>query len=197
MRTTSYILLILLTLACTQQTNYYSLPTFSQNGRLNAIIEIPAGTNHKVEYQPDKNIFAIDQENGKDRVIQYLPYPGNYGFIPGTQSDTSTGGDGDALDILVLAPAISSKTIMEVQPIAILKLIDDGEKDYKIVAIPTKNHFQTIKATSLEELQSQYPKALEIVETWFLYYNTSDPTKSLGWGDEEEALQEIKKHVKR
>ena len=38
-----------------------------------------------------------DYKDGKERIIQFLPYPGNYGFIPETLA-----GDGDPIDVIDL-----------------------------------------------------------------------------------------------
>jgi len=82
--------------------DFKSLPSETSQGIL-AVIEIPSGTNRKIEYNPNTERFEIDVKNGKERVIDFLPYPGNYGFIPSTMMDENRGGDGDALDILVIA----------------------------------------------------------------------------------------------
>ena len=60
----------------------------------NAIIEVPAGTNRKLEIQPDGQ-FVAELMNGVPRVVNFLPYPGNYGFIPSTLMDEARGGDGE------------------------------------------------------------------------------------------------------
>ena len=41
-----------------------------------------------------------DYKDGKERIIQFLPYPGNYGFIPETLA-----GDGDPIDVIDLDEA--------------------------------------------------------------------------------------------
>ncbi len=121
---------------CTLSKNYYSLPTFTAETSINVVVEIPAGTNKKYEYNKTANDFLIDKENNKNRVIDFLPYPANYGFIPSTLSNTENGGDGDALDMLLISESLKIGTVIETVPIAILKLIDDGEKEYKIIAVP-------------------------------------------------------------
>ncbi|MDA9133798.1 inorganic diphosphatase, partial [Gammaproteobacteria bacterium] len=63
------------------------MKTFSKNGFLQMVVEIPAGTNKKIEYDKNINEFFIDKIDGVDRVINFLPYPGNYGFIPSTKMD--------------------------------------------------------------------------------------------------------------
>ena len=105
--------------------------------QLNAIIEIPAGTNIKYEYNYDSQNFEAQIVDGQKRIINYLPYPGNYGFIENTFMDPSLGGDGDALDVLVICEALHQSKKINIEPIGILKLMDDGEEDHKIIAIPS------------------------------------------------------------
>jgi len=166
-------------------------------GAVNAVIEIPAGTNTKYEYDDTLKEFVIDQENGNDRVIDFIPYPANYGFVPSTLSDASKGGDGDALDILVLSERLETGAIVEVLPIALLKLIDKGEQDYKVVAVPYEKEKRTVNASTYTELNNNYPAVIKIIELWFLNYNKKDKATVEGWGNEQEALKEIKKAAKK
>lgn len=177
--------------SCKKSVDYYAVPTFSSNNVLNAVIEIPAGTNKKLEYNKNRKEFEIDRLNGKERIIEFLPYPGNYGYIPSTFSDPEKGGDGDALDILVLSESRSTGIVMEVIPIAMLKLVDDGELDYKIIAIPIKESDRIIKANSLKELREKHPNVIKIIELWFLNYNKHDEARIFGWAEKHEALIEI------
>ena len=182
--------------SCGSTKDYYTLPAQVSEESFNAVVEIPAGTNKKYEYDPNQKEFIVDIENGKERVIDFLPYPANYGFIPSTLSKSDTGGDGDALDILVISEAMITGAVLEILPIAILKLIDDGETDYKIIAVPQDKSKRIIRATTYAELTTDYPKLLEIVELWFLNYNPKDSSSVEGWADEQEALNEIKLHLK-
>jgi len=167
--------------------NYYILPTFKTELTINAIIEIPAGTNKKYEYNPYANRF-VHTEN---RIVNFLPFPGNYGFIPSTMMDTTRGGDGDALDILVISEHVKRKTVMEVIPIAVLRLKDKNETDDKIIAVPADNDDMIIKAKSFAELEKFYPEVIRILETWFSSYNSTEKAKILGWENEKEALKII------
>lgn len=178
-------------MSCKQETDYYSLPPYSESNTLQAVIEIPSGTNHKFEYNKETNSFDIDQKNGKDRVIEYLPFLGNYGFIPSTLSDPDKGGDGDALDILVLSESLPTGTVTSVIPLGLLKLVDNGELDYKIIANISNEEQQVIKASNFEEFSTKYPNIKKIIELWFLNYNPDDPSVIEGWGDENEAISTI------
>jgi len=161
------------------------------------VIEIPAGTNKKVEYDTKGKVFRVDEKNGVERIIQFLPYPANYGFIPSTLSDTLTGGDGDALDVLVLAEALETGAVIECIPVGVLRLMDDGEEDHKIIAIPLKNKKRVIDAQNFAQFSKNYPAIMEIIELWFLNYNKDDLAEVKGWGDEMEALKEIENQTKK
>ncbi|TXI78961.1 MAG: inorganic diphosphatase, partial [Flavobacteriales bacterium] len=117
----------------TSMTNLEELVASPRAGILNAVIEIPAGTVEKRQYDIDTNTFPIDLRNGQPRLIRFLPYPANYGFIPSTRMNKEEGGDGDALDVFVLCGAVPSGTVLEVEPIGIIELLDAGERDDKLV----------------------------------------------------------------
>ena len=92
-----------------------------------AVIEIPQG---------DKNKYELDKETGLiilDRVLYTSThYPANYGFIPRTYAE-----DGDPLDVLVLCQErIDSMVLVRCFPIGVIKMIDNGETDEKIIALP-------------------------------------------------------------
>ena len=113
-----------------------------------------------------------DIKNGKERVIDFLSYPGNYGFIPSTLMDEELGGDGDALDILVIAESLETGDTISVIPIGTLLLNDSGELDTKIIAVPADPKKQVIQATDYQTFTVKYNMAQRIVENWFLNYNT-------------------------
>lgn len=92
-----------------------------------AVIEISKG---------GKNKYELDKETGMlklDRVLfTSTHYPANYGFIPRTYA-----ADGDPLDVLVLcSEQIRPMTIVECKPIGVLKMVDNGAADEKIIAVP-------------------------------------------------------------
>ncbi len=171
----------------------YRAPAITETGAINAVIEIPAGTNQKIEFNPENKRFETDQMDGKDRIIDFLPYPANYGFIPSTMMDQERGGDGDALDVLVIAPAQPTGTLLAIRPIATLNLIDEGEIDTKIIAVPVDTSLQIIQVDGFEDFLIKYNAGMRIVETWFLNYKGLGSTKLKGWENEHHALQEIKK----
>ena len=145
-------------------------------------------------FKKEKNTFLHETLNGGKRIIDYLSYPVNYGFIPKTEMKQTEGGDGDALDVLVLCSSLATANFLEVKPLGVLKLKDNGEDDHKILAIPADTRFQTIRAHGLEHMLSDYPTILDIIEIWFLNYKGDNQMQVIGCGDEKEALDIIKKY---
>jgi len=92
-----------------------------------AVIEISRGSRNKYEICKDTGMLILD------RVLQTATrYPTNYGFIPRTLSE-----DGDALDVMVLgSKSVQPLALVECRPIAVIEMIDNGEVDEKILAVP-------------------------------------------------------------
>lgn len=192
-----FTLLFLVSFSCRQSSTPDPTTIAATKGEyLHAVIEIPAGTNHKIEYDYASKQFLNDQLEGKDRVINFLPYPGNYGFIPSTLMDKERGGDGDALDILVLGESVPTGTIMEVIPIGALMLRDRQEIDTKIIAIPADPQHQVIKADDFMAFALRYDAARRIIEDWFQNYKGAEGVEIVRWEDEQYAMQEVEKWKK-
>ncbi len=92
-----------------------------------AVIEIPKGCKKKYEMDKETGLIMLD------RVLSTsTQYPSNYGFIPKTLS-----GDGDPLDVLVLSSeTLEPLTLVRCYPIGMVTMLDNGNKDEKIIAIP-------------------------------------------------------------
>lgn len=173
--------------------DHLALPSFSPNGHLQGVIEIPAGTNTKYEYNRQLLRFQPDVRNGQVRRVDFMSYPVNYGFVPSTRMDKERGGDGDPLDVLVLAEHLPTGTVIEIQPIGLMLLKDLGELDHKVLAIPTDPALRIIRATDWTAFQRDYSAIRHILEVFFLYYDGLGTLTPLGWGDEQAALEEVKK----
>ena len=176
----------------------YASLTATEGDLLRAVIEIPAGTNHKYEYDDGTATFRLDTlADGRDRVIDFLPYPGNYGFIPGTLMDKARGGDGDALDVLVIAEHMPTGTVALVQPIGALLLRDRGEIDTKIIAIPADSSLQVLPARDFVDFMLRYDAARHLIEQWFLNYKGPGQTQLVRWEDDQYARQEVARWLKQ
>ena len=175
-----------------QEVDYKAIPALTDQG-INIVVEIPAGTNHKIEYRLESSSFEIDQLQGRDRVIHFLPYPGNYGFIPSTFMDPERGGDGDALDVLLLSESHPTGSVIEAVPLGVLRLKDDGEIDTKIIAVPVDPTQRIIETSNFRDFLIQYDPAKRIIEEWFLNYKGLGAMELLGWEDETYAIDEIRR----
>ncbi len=92
-----------------------------------AVIEIPKGSKTKYELDKETGILKLDR-------ILYTSthYPANYGFIPRTYAE-----DHDPLDVLVLcSEIIHPMSLVRCYPIGVISMIDNGDPDDKIIAIP-------------------------------------------------------------
>jgi inorganic pyrophosphatase len=157
---------------------------------VNVIIEVPLGG------EPIK--YEMDKESGTLFVDRFLytamRYPGNYGFIPHTLS-----GDGDPCDVLIAnTRAIAPGAAMNVRPVGVLVMEDDGGQDEKIIAVPshklTQRYDRVQSYTDLPEI------TIKQIEHFFEHYKDLEPgkwAKIIRWGDATEAKRLIVKAIER
>lgn len=129
-----------------------------ENGEINVVVEIPTGSNHKIEWDRKNACFILDR-------IEPIAFakPCNYGFIPQTLDE-----DGDELDVLLITDQpLTTGIYTQAKVLGVMKFVDDGEVDDKIIAVVAddRNNGDSIK--SLEDL----PKRLiEQIEFHFNHY---------------------------
>lgn len=94
---------------------------------MNVIIEIPKFSKNKYEIDKETGLIALD------RVMHSAQdYPFDYGFVPQTLFD-----DGDALDVVLLTTyPLMPGILVKARPVAIMEMIDGGERDDKVIAVP-------------------------------------------------------------
>jgi inorganic pyrophosphatase len=145
-----------------------------------ALIEIPAGSRNKYEYDAATGRFRLD------RVLYHsVVYPTDYGHIPET-----LGEDGDELDILIVVqePTFPG-CLIEAVPIGGLDMSDEKGSDFKVLAVPfTDPRFDHVR--QLADLGSHF---LREIEAFFTTYKLLEPknTSVLGWHDVREAWNVI------
>jgi len=94
---------------------------------INTIIEINKGSSNKYEIDKETGLIALDRA-----MHTAQSYPFDYGFVPQTLWD-----DDDALDVVVLTTyPIAPGILVKVRPVAIMNMIDGGDSDDKIIAVP-------------------------------------------------------------
>lgn len=97
---------------------------------MNVIIEIPKDSHNKYEIDKKTGIIKLDRANYSSAA-----YPFDYGFIPQTLWD-----DGDALDVIVLTTyPLNVGILVAVRPVGILNMIDSGDADDKVIAVPSSD----------------------------------------------------------
>jgi inorganic pyrophosphatase len=153
---------------------------------VNVIIEIPKGSQNKYEFDKEKEIIALDRV-----LFSPFHYPGDYGFIPHTLAP-----DGDPLDVLVL---VSLRTfpgcLIKAKPIGILRLIDSGKEDSKLLCVPVNDprlsHYKNITSISAH--------VREEIAHFFQVYKQLEgrKVKILGWKGVKEAQKAIRDAIKR
>jgi inorganic pyrophosphatase len=95
-----------------------------------AIIEIPKGSNAKYELDKETGMLRLDRV-----LFSAVYYPANYGFIPQTYGE-----DNDPLDILVLSEIdVQPLCIVEAKVIGVMRMIDNKQGDDKIIAVAQKD----------------------------------------------------------
>jgi inorganic pyrophosphatase len=121
------------------------------------LIEVPKGS--KVKYELDKASGLIKV----DRILfSSVVYPANYGFIPQTYCE-----DHDPLDILVLGQEpIVPLSIMWAKPIGVMKMLDQGEADDKIIAV----HAHDPEYAHYDHIDQLPPHRLKEVRRFFEDY---------------------------
>lgn len=168
--------------------NQVLAPGDYQNGIINTVIEIPQGSSLKIEWDRKRAAFMLDRV---EPAIYAKPV--NYGFIPGTIDE-----DGDELDTLVVcAEPIPTGVWLEAKIVGILNFEDDGEMDYKIIAVPADDRNTGDSIATLADLGERWQQ--QISEHFTHYKDLKKPgtTKVLGFGDANAAQKIIAECIER
>jgi inorganic pyrophosphatase len=143
---------------------------------VNVVIEVPIG-GEPIKYEMDKAAGTLVV----DRFLHTpMRYPGNYGFVPHTLSN-----DGDPIDVLVAnTRPIVPGAVINVRPIGVLQMEDDGGGDEKIIAVPvpklTQRYAHIFNYTDLPEI------SIRQIQHFFEHYKDLEPgkwVKMIEWGD--------------
>lgn len=147
-----------------------------------AFIEIPKGSKNKYEMDKETGLIKLD------RVLSTsVQYPANYGFIPRTLAE-----DKDPLDVLVLCQeTLPVACLVEVRPIGVMEMVDDGKVDEKIIAVAVKD----MVYSSYKDIKDLPEHIILEIEHFFNIYKTFEDkvTKINGFKSAKEAMQAIKK----
>lgn len=150
--------------------------------KFNVVIEIPAGSKNKYEYNEEIDAIRLDR-------VQYtaMAHPYDYGFIPETRSD-----DGDHLDAFVLLdPSVFPGCVVVARPIGLLNMVDDGDRDEKIICVPDKD----VRYDHITELDQLSPHIKLEIAHFFEHVKDlqNKVTTITGWEDAAAAKAEVKR----
>jgi len=124
-----------------------------------ACIEVSKGSRKKYELDKQTGLLFFD------RLLQTATrYPTNYGFIPRTLSE-----DGDPLDVLVICSEIVPFVLVRCRPIGVIKMLDNGKFDEKIIAVPCGD-----SRYNYEDINDLPPFISEEIEHFLSVYKALD-----------------------
>ena len=157
---------------------------------VNLVIEIRKGEKNKYEFDKETGRLFLDRVNGTA-----LGYPADYGYVPNTLCE-----DGDPLDgLLIIDESVPHGAVVPARPIGVLYLVDDGEKDEKLICVPaddvSKDHIK-----DLSDLGDNFKK---VIEHYYTHYKdwkknwAGTEVSNNGWGDANAAKQVITESIEK
>ncbi|KAJ1977107.1 Inorganic pyrophosphatase [Dimargaris cristalligena] len=168
---------------------YHDIPLFAdEESRIfNMVVEIPRWTNAKMEIATGEPFNPIKQDvkKGKLRFVRNcFPHHGyiwNYGALPQTwedptavSSETKYVGDNDPIDVIEIGEQIGYRgQVKQVKALGVMALIDEGETDWKIIAIDVQDPLAA-KLRDIEDVERHMPGLIRATNEWFRIYKIPD-----------------------
>ncbi len=124
---------------------------------MNVIVEINKGSKNKYEIDKETGLIALDR-------VSYTSqdFPFDYGFVPQTLWD-----DGDALDVILLTTnPLFPGVLVKARPVAIMNMVDSGESDAKIIAVPVDDP----RWANVQDLKDINPHTIKEMEHFYSTY---------------------------
>ncbi|CAN8251648.1 unnamed protein product [Cochlearia groenlandica] len=173
---------------------WHDIPLNLGDGVFHCIVEIPKESSAKMEVATDEDFTPIKQDTKKGK-LRYYPYNinWNYGLLPQTWEDPTQAnseiegafGDNDPVDVVEIGES-QRKTgeVIKVKPLAALAMIDEGELDWKIVAISLDDPKAHL-VHDVDDVEKHFPGTLTAIRDWFRDYKIPDgkPANRFGLGD--------------
>ena len=157
-----------------------------QDGIINVVVEIPTGSTHKIEWNRELAAMQLDRVEPK-----VFAKPTNYGFIPQTL-------DGDELDVLMVTDQpLTTGIYTKARVLGVMKFVDDGEVDDKIIAVPADDRDTGNTYKTLADLPEQLIKQIEFHFNHYKDLKKAGTTKVEKFGDIEEAKEVIAESIAR
>jgi inorganic pyrophosphatase len=186
---------------------WHDIPLEAGDGLYNMLTEIPKMTLKKMEVDTkgEGNPIKQDEKKGKARLY-HGPIFWNYGCLPQTWEDPNVKGDEDVggafgdddpVDVVEIgAKSLAMGSFTKVKALGTLSMIDDGELDWKVIAVSTADPLAA-KLNDVADIEKECPGVVSGIREWFRWYKTPDdkPLNSFGFDekflDKAEAMKVI------
>jgi len=168
---------------------FHDIPLFADeaNKIFNMVVEVPRWTNAKMEIATKDPMNPIKQDTKKGKlrfVANVFPHHGyiwNYGALPQTwenpnHTDESTGekGDNDPIDVCEIGSRVAKYgDVIQVKALGILAMIDDGETDWKVIAVDVNDPLAP-QLSDINDVEKLMPGFLRATVEWFKFYKVPD-----------------------
>lgn len=159
-----------------------------ENGEINVVVEIPTGSNHKIEWDRKNACFMLDR-------VEPIAFakPCNYGFIPQTLDE-----DGDELDVLLITDQpLTTGIYTTARILGVMKFVDSDEVDDKIIAVPADDRNNGDRYQTLADLPEQLLKQIEFHFNHYKDLKKPGSTEVKEFADADEAKRVIAAAIKR
>ena len=159
-----------------------------EKGEINVVVEIPTGSNHKIEWDRKHACFMLDR-------VEPMAFakPCNYGFIPRTIDE-----DGDELDALIITDQpLTTGIWLKARILGVMKFVDGGEVDDKIICVPADDRNNGDKYQKLEDLPKQLIKQIEFHFNHYKDLKKAGSTEVKEFADVKTAKKVIKDSIER
>ncbi len=159
-----------------------------KHGEINVVNEIPMGSNQKIEWDRTHKCFVLDR-------VEPMAFakPTNYGFIPQTLDE-----DGDELDVLIVSDQpIPTGVYLQARILGVMKFIDTGEVDDKIIAVPADDRNNGNNYQTIDDLPKQLLKQIDFHFNHYKDLKTPGATEVKSFDGLEAAQKVIADAVRR
>lgn len=168
--------------------NQVLTPGDVDGGVVNVVVEIPQGSSHKIEWNRELAVMQLDRVEPS-----IFAKPTNYGFIPQTLDE-----DGDELDALIITDEpLPTGIFLEARVIGVMRFVDDGEVDDKVVVVPADDRNTGNVIQTLADLPERLIQQIEFHFSHYKDLKKPGTTVVEKWGDAVEAKAIIHESIER
>lgn len=168
-----FILLFFITLVSCNKKGYGDLSPYADDGILQTIVSIEAGTSIPFVYDKEQKGFKSYKKDGQTQLIQFLPPPFNLGIIPSSDENS------EFLKTLIITQGYKIGTRIKFLPICSISYTRSGKENTLIVGKPYAETARVIDVDNLVQLQTQQPDIVTIINLWLKNNDYND----LKWND--------------